>query len=894
MMMLLWTLLLSAVALGSKLDVYFDQFKSCKMFLKHNDLYVPLAPVLWGQLMGQQKMIIAMIHRDSDPVDLQTSLSKLSVDKFVMVDRRGLLRYDDELVTEISQEPLPEADRDLGAAYERISRVLGSVDGFAKAPFGQLVLLNGVLSKDVKLIPSVYWKKLSREQFGEVALKGSLAMMLDRLHELKLDVLAKDLLFRHGRIMEGSLVALKTAAGVETPLFQIPGAIKLSELTPELMKVYGEDVINGLGFIELFAELDPKGTRVLAEVYGGILPEEKLDRKTLETAWKRIFKSVPLFKQSLPTSLRMRSSLIPAISNPESTGKERLEKFMLEACEIPFDNVSAGDTLGNLAKKYLNRLREIDGDLAALEFMAKVQSQGIDSKDVAWKIDSWKSKHWNAVSRLPPKTEYLELIVVGFLLGEVEEVPSIAPGIPRTHEWRQFTSKRTLAEKLERKFLRENIEKLARGLLWVVNSDPLNVKLPDSLLQAVQESSGVEASIKTALWVHAYRQDGRKLKCAAGPLKSIHHASIYNTLDLSKLKLFLSAGHPDAMNVLLPNSERLLTFAKSDQGELPSKVLLEICDLVLSDMFDPDDMQLLVTLLEINWKRVDVEVLKRVQRKLLQIDATSVNRTPDSDSMHRMALIVRNKEPANLSEKELTLEELLESFPHQFPGAKFAVPSVLPSTDIKWISAHEVIDSLVWQTAGHAIPCAAAIQMISYVYAERNWSDELMKSVGWVLGQLDDAQLLNLLGRVQQEQVQLVNEIVTQATKLGFTVDRSAEFGLAPLRALLDSQENQAGLQQLLIEYERTIYAKSACFILDPQPILERFFQLGSVELGALRQKWTQAYGLAGTFEYAFKLLKLAESFENLPMIILWEILQDHKGSIAAAATAIKDTITDP
>lgn len=869
------------------------------MFVRHNDLYVPIVPVLWGQLMGQQKMIIAILHRDTDPIGFHAALSRLTPDHFVLVDRRGLLRYDDELVTEIIPEALPTgADRDLGATYERISRVLGSVEGFAKSPFGQLVLLDGVLSKDVKLIPSVYWKRLSREQFGEVALKGSLAMMLDRLHELKLDGLAKDLLFRHGRIMEGSLVALKSASGVETPLFQTPGAIKLSELTPELIQVYGKELIDSFGFIELFAELDPKGMRVLAEVYGDFKPEDKLDRQALQNAWKGILRNAPLFAQNLPALLRIRSSLIPAISDPEASGKERLEQFMLEACEIPFDDERVGEKLGNLAKRYVNRLRDLEGDLAALTFMGKVRSQGIDSKDVAWKIESWKPKHWKIVYRLPEKPEYLELLVVGFLLGELKQMPSLAPGVPHTHDWRQLTSKRTLTEKLERKFLREHIDKLARGLLWVVDSDPVNVKLPDSLLQAVQESVGVEASIKTALWVHAYRQDGRKLKSTGGPLKTIQPASVYSKLDLSKLKLFMAAGHPDAMNVLLPNSERLLTFAKSNQGELPSKVLLEIVDLVLSDMFDPDDTQLLVTLLEINWQRVDVDVLKRVQRKILQIDATSVDRTPDSDSMHRMALIVRNKEPAVLSEKELALEELVENFPHQFPGAKFPIPSVLSpsqtSPDIKWISAQEVIDSLVWQTPGHAIPCAAAIQMISYIYAERVWSDELMKSAVWVIEQLDDAQLLNLLGRVQQDQVQLLNELVLQASKLGFTVDRSTEFGLAPLRILLDSQENQAGLQQLLIEYERTIYSKAACFKLDPLPILERFFQLGSVELGSLRQKWAQAYGLAGTFEYAFKLLKLAESFENLPMIILWEILQDHKGSIAATATAIKESINDP
>lgn len=881
MILIIWTLL--GACLCNSIADQIQKIKDNRVFLKHNDLYVPLKPVLWGKLMGEQKMLLAFQHK-GDAGSLPSTLGKMDeAYPFFLVDRRGLLRYDPELVTSIDQEDLPvKDDVALIGQFQKLAVVLGMPNGLDQ-PWEQLVLLPALRASDVEVLPVRFWKTLTRAQFAEVSKKASLAATLNRLQALGLERLAEGYTWRRREGKGKGMESLLLVDGA--PLARDQEAVQWTALSGETLRAFGKSLVSSLDVYGILRELDFDGMLKLGRMYGGMPDEDELTVKRLSVAWPVIFKFCPVFAD-VPVSLLVLPKLVPALSIPEMSGQERLETFLLVASAIAFKDPEDGTFVHGIVKRYAAELAAKD-EIKMLQFLGKIRNQGVDISRLPLDASNWTAGHWTEAAKLPSFPEYLPLLVLGFLKGEIPEssLPKVAPGIHTTLEWRAFKTAKT--KRLEKKFLQSHVELFGRALLYLVNSDPVKTELPSALLKAIGESRELEESIRTALLVHAHRQGTTLPADFPRPLKTIRQDSAFSTLPLDKLKLYLAAGPVDAYTVLLPDRDRLLVTSKTDRHKFDIKlpVLKEICQLVLSDKYDPEDLELLVTLLEANWQHVDLDILQRIHKKLVLLDATGINRAPNPAALNRLALVMLSREPLKDPNSPVSLDEVTRDIPHHFPSAKF-------TSAASTLNVNEAVDAFVWQTEGSAVTCASLVQMMSYLYGERPLSDEVMASVQWALNALDDVNLINLLGRIYKSQAQLTQAILKRLADLGFPSDQFVHPD--PMEAFLDAQQDQAALQQVLLEWEASEQAKTGTFPIDPFPLLERFFQLGNVELRAMRANWSKAYDLAGTYRLAFKLLTLIQTFRNTPLQVLLEILAEAEGNISKAAKSIKETIVDP
>lgn len=879
MMVIIWGLL--RVCLCSSIGDQVQRIKDNRVFLKHNDLYVPLKPVLWGKLMGEQKMLLAFQHK-GDQASLMSTLGKMDeAYPFYLVDRRGLLRYDPELVTSIDQEDLQfKDDAALIGQYQKLAVVLGMPNGLDQ-PYEQLVLLDALRASDVELLPVRFWKTLTRAQFAEVSKKASLAATLNRLQALGLEKLAEGYTWRRreGKKKMESLLLVDGA-----PLTRDLEAVHWTALSGETLRAFGKSLVSSLDVYGILRELDFDGMLKLGRMYGGMPDEDEMTVKRLSVAWPVIFKFCPVFAD-VPLRILGLPKLVPALSIPGLSGQERLETFLFVTSEIAFKDPGDGTFVHDNVKRYAAELASKD-ELKMLQFLGKIRNQGVNISGLPLDASNWTAEHWTEVAKLPSVPEYFDLLILGFLKGEIPEskLPKVAPGINTTLEWRTFKAAKT--KKLEKKFLQSHVVMLGKALLYLVNADPVKTGLPSALLKVIGESSGLEESIRTALLVHAHRQ-GTTLSEFSRPLKTIRPDSIFFKLPLDKLKLYLAAGPVDAYTVLLPDRDRLLVTSKTDRCKFDVKlpVLKEICQLVLSDKYDPEDLELLVTLLEANWQHIDLDILQKIHKKLILLDATEVNRNPSPVALNRLALVMLSREPLKDPNSPVSLDEVTRDIPHHFPSARFI-------SGASTLNVNEAVEAFVWQTEGSAVTCAALVQMMSYLYGERPLSDEVMSSVQWTLDGLGDVNLINLLGRIYKSQAQLTHAILKRLGDLGFPSEGFVHPD--PMEGFLDAQQDQAALQQVLLEWEDSEQAKAGTFPLDPFPLLERFFQLGNVELRTMRANWSKAYDLAGTYRLAFKLLTLIQTFKNTPLQVLLEILAEAEGNISKTAKTIKETIVDP
>lgn len=894
---------------AAELDGHLAAIKDARLFLRHNDLFVPLTPVLWGQMAGKQRMLIALQHR-GDPSGLVDALGRLGhAHSLYAVDRRGLLPFDAELFSGFEEEVLKASeDSALVEQYDRISRAMGATEGFSN-PFDQIVLVPNVKDSDVARLPLKYWKSLSREQFGEVASSMGLAMALNQMHAAGLSQLAESILFRKSDDQLECLVATKSrqhynaTPGQVIRLLDAPGVLQLGDLTEGARDRFAQRLIASMDVLELLLQLDPPVMEILGKLYGRLgAKEATFDKGWLEASWGRIFKFCPPFSKIFTKQMQNRKDAIcERLADPKMTGAERAEAFMLEACEVAFTAGADAAALHELAKRYVERLQSgAGGEAAALSFLGKVKKQAVDVRFISWNVSAWGRAQINELRKLPSRfPEYTELFVAAFLLGSLNELPKSSPQGSNSNDWRSFGSAKTLEERLAKRWLREHASEMGRALLWLIEKDPVSVRLPDDLLKAIIETSKMDSSIRTAILAHAARQDGRHgLLLQANslvPIPTAPETSVFGRLSLPRLNLFLAAAPTDAITLLLPARAQRLVLAKNS---LPPMVIQEICEHVLTARYDPDDLQLLVALLEEHLDVIDGETLRKVQLRLLQIEATEIGRVPDPEAMNRLAMLLNMKNYGTGELAELTLEEAGKLLTSLFPTAR--VPILGESGKLELLSIDAAVDSLLWKTPGHEISSAALLQLLSWAAPDRTWADDLMDIAGQIVDALDTSNALSLLQRIYSGSQQLVESLYRRLAELGMDpVSATANNLLAPAVAFLARQEDQAGLESLLVASERSSLSKSKLvdglqiFMLNTAPILDRYFQLGSTEIRAAKAQYDAAHDLTGDIEAAFRLISLAKNFHNLPMVVLWELLKANNGSIARAAAAIKSSIVN-
>lgn len=894
---------LASLCLCQNLAEYIAGIKKSKVFLRHNDLYLPLNPVLLGKLIGNQRMLLVFQHT-GDALSIDSTLEHLESSNFYLVDRRGLLKYDPELVREIEEEELKTGkEKALEAQLHRLAKLMGSVDGINN-PQSQLILMPGFTAATTNCIPSIFWKSLTRDQFAELALKGGLTGILNRLHNLGLDDLAEGILWRRASPKSLLLATTDTGDAEQTSILQMPGTINLGELEAGIVERFGTRLVESMDIVTLVGSLDSKSLKVLVSLYAGFEKDESINDDSLVRAWERIFKNCPIFKLLPSNLLALRPNTFKALSKAEMTGPDRLSKLMAEVCALTFKDLPNGGTAHEIAQRYVKQLMQLEGDLSTLKFLATVKGQAVNIPSTFWDMGSFTDEHWKVVKELPNEIPYFALRFTGFLLGKipVTQLPTNAPGLKKQTDWKSLIKTHKFSAILERKFLKENADYVGAPLLWFVNSDPATVKLPDELLMAINAHSGVESSIKTALMAHAYRQDGRRPWLAQEksdnkqcPLEPIKKSSVYDKLSLRNLKIFLSAGKPDSVTYLLPDRNRLLNKSSSDELSLQQDILLEIIDHVLSDRYDPDDLEVLVGLVESNWLKLEADLLRKVMRKLVLIDATSVGRPSSGEFLHRIAMVIESKGEILLKEYELTLEEIHTKIPEIYSSALFPIKN--EAGEILKLNVTETVEALIWNTPDTQAACASLIQIMSWEFPSQSWSEELLQAVRWAVMSSEKPALMavNLMDRISPHQVGLIVTLAAILEELGIEageIQMPALGYASPLRIMLENEDNQAGIQSLVVQWDR-LHDKSL-FPLNPTSLLDRYFQLSNAsDIRSLRSKFNMARMICNSYEIAFQLLNLSLQFGNISLTLIRQILLE-EGSINAAAKKIKETIIDP
>ncbi len=859
-----------------------NKIRASKIFLKHHDVLVPLTPLHWGNLLGTQKMLVGVQFKgELDPVEL----GKVGKESVYLMDKRGLMQYHRELVQSFEQEALNTTSQKALLEHQlRISRFIGVQE--LGSLYDRIVVAKGARQSDLDLLPHKYWTSLTRAQLGDIIRKASLGPVLNKLYALGLREYAQAMVFKRNGPAT-SLVTVKSSDQVEQSVFTIPGVLNIATWDEKVFKVAADKIFLNTPPLNLLLELESE--IVQEKILHYYEPEANLnDKKDRLMAWRAVIQRCPSF-DVLPTKVRGKKSL----ANAFMTGKNITESFM---------SALVGLNKGQeLVTQFLKHLQANKGDLVVLNFVAHV---GKEIPILDLDISKFNHEHWTLVAKLVQGDSLADLIVTGFLLGHIG-LGNKPPFRISNSDWRQFKAAKTLEKKLQSSVIRDHVHLLANSLLWVINSNPVGVKLPDSLLSAIYQSEKLDGSYKTALLTHAYRQDGRRPwldeKTATKTLVSIKNDSQFSRLLVEKLKLFLSAGQPDVMTFLLQDKERLLVQAKSQRGQehlqTSEVILMEIIELVLGDKYDPDDLGLLVALLEVNLPSIDVKKLKAMQRKLLVIDATETNRLPDPSAMHLLVQLIQCKDADDTT--TLTLEELSRDFLASFGGAKFIQPK---ENSVLELSAAEALESFIWQTAGNEDACAAIVHIISYYYAAREWSEEVLSSVNWVIKHVPLGYLFNLLGRVYHR-TDLIESILGQLQEMGFEVAIEAAKSLNPLEATLetiehrDARNSHEGFKRLLVSYQESYLYKSNWFILDAAPFIDRILKLDRTDYDftSLHTIWTKAFDMTGSYDLSFKLLPLVEIFNNTPMTVLLEILSGPADkSFLKAFEIVKNSILDP
>lgn len=878
-------------AVVKSLPPAFDPIGSNTIFFRHNDLLVPLNPILWATKSrnnNEGKMVIAIKLDSADNV-------KVNQAYLFLAGKQGILPYNEESIANIQPETVRhETAQD---QLDKLAKSMGALQGYSE-PFKQTYFHgNSIRQADLEALPESFWRSLDHKQLAQVLKQIGIVPVLNHLNTRDMGS------WISVNIWGPSSVVLPIDESSGKPITELPGVLSLKEASDTTILVNGLDLINSFGhdIISFTRQLDPAVMLWVARLTENS-PDLKADAKSFEQVWLKMIKSMRLFEK-IPLISRGWNTLPKKLFDPSSSGKERTEALLLYFSKpIRYnDTKHDGQVVLELVQAYLNDIQRTSGDLGVLRFLQRssqvVPVQGL----LDWNFGGFNKEHWQLVSKLPIDDAYLDLFLMGFLMGR-HQLSWEKVGTNRTAAYRAFREVKTLDEKLKHDYILENLPACIRTLAFLVDLDPKTMKLPSSLLLAIANSKDVDPSLKTALIVHAYRQDGRKPweSRKGAHLRPISDGQdcIYNRMKLYNLKAFIAAPKIDSMTYLLPNRDLMQVWAKSQtQGK---QILADIVSLVLSDNFDPDDIPLLVSLLEANWQVIRLEDLLAVQRRLLIIDACQLGRIPDEQSMHRMAqIIAAATDSGETAAVEVTLEEVTETIPGLFGVAQFWQVPQAPydpvkkeEEEVKLVEIGKVVEAFVWSTpsVGLELACVQLLHILSYTFAFRPWSQEMMVSAEAVINGLDADATLNLLNRIYRR-ADLVALLLTRLKAIGWMVpstDDSPAVALAPLPILLEMQDDEAGLQELLVGWQKSWAGHQGILPMDWQPVLRRIVALGRSDGRSLEAALKLTEGDLGD---AFRLVRLADLFKDLALSILWRVLLAHGKSIGKAAAALRTTV---